>query len=251
MTESPHLREYRMNRRVSAAFFIPAGLGLVGAALPFLMADDVPTWVSALVLVLLAGLAVWVAAALLRSATVVRREHIMVHGAFRTREIAWSDIQGIRVEEIANTAEHDLPQRVVAVYGGDGRRLGLPHLNEKALGTPRTLHDEVRALCEMWLRWRGDDWEPVPEVEAKMAAKSAKEAADRLYALTPGRLASVAAGGAFPVIMGVFLALGLGTDVLSGVSGNVMATGLMGSFVAVFLGFYVTTYLRRRRRHRT
>lgn len=248
MSDSTHLREYRMNGRVSAAFFIPAGIGLVAASLPILLGGEVPAWISVPFLVLLLTLGAWATVALRRAGTFVSGEHILIRAAFKDKEVAWPDIQDIRIEEIPNTAEHGLPQQLVALYHRDGRRLGLPHLNEKALGGPQALHDEVYALREMWLLRRGDDWAPDPAVAAKLAAKAAKEADARQYALTPGQLALASMGCGFPLVMGVFLWLGLGTDVLDDIDENLLAFGVVGTIALVPVTVLLTTLVRRRRR---
>ncbi|MFD3520099.1 PH domain-containing protein [Streptomyces sp. NPDC058653] len=250
-TDSPHAREYSRHSSGTLAAFVlvPAGLVTAGVAFVFLYAWEAPAWTGVLVVVLLAVPVVRLIKTLPKYGTVVDHEHIVVHGAFRNREIAWADIQGFRIEKIPN-AEPNLPQQVVHLYLRDGRRLALPRVDEKTLGSTRALHEEVGALREMWLRWRGEDWEPVPEVEARIAGRVTKEIVDLQYGLTPGQLACTVSLGAFPVLGGVFLGLGLSTDVFDDVSENLLALGFGGSFPVVFIAVFLTTYLRRRRWYR-
>ncbi|MFD2277969.1 hypothetical protein ACFSUJ_01125 [Streptomyces lusitanus] len=242
MSDDPYLRRYDVTRGFSAGFLIRRGAGLTAAALPFVFDEEVPLWATILVIAVIVLLAVWVAAAYRRAATILYEDHILIRTAFTTRRVAWEDVQEIRNERNPGADQHNLPKSVMVLYDRDGRRLALPHLSEWAVDS---LDEELRVLRDMWTRRRGEDWAQLPEVTTKLDAVTAKSerAAEQLGLL------SIAVGGCavWPVIA-VFLILGLNTDVLDGMSGNVMAVVLVGTFPAVSLMVYVPLALRRRRR---
>ncbi|MGW4763790.1 PH domain-containing protein [Streptomyces pseudogriseolus] len=244
MSDDPYLRRYDVTKGFSAGFLIPAGAALAAAALPFVFDEDVPPWVTISVITVIVLLAVWVAAAYRRAATILYEDHILIRTAFGTRRVAWEDVQEIRNERNPGADQHDLPKRVMVLYDRDGRRVGLPHLSEWAVDS---LDEELRVVRDLWTRRRGEGWAPLPAVTAKLNAVTAKseKAAEQLG------LVSIAVGGcAVWPVLAVFLILGLNTDVLDGMSGNVMAVVLVSVFPAVSLLVYVPLALRRRRRRR-
>ncbi|MEU9604127.1 hypothetical protein [Streptomyces sp. NPDC048057] len=242
MTDGQYLRRYGTDRGFALGFFVPAFTLLMGAAGAVVLDDVVPAWVSVAVVAVLVLLAVWVAAAVLRAVTIVRQEHLVIRTAFRTRRIAWGDVQGIQIERIPNAAQHDLPERTVVVYDRDGRRLGLPHLNDREVAE---LDAEASALRDLWQGWRGPGWAPVPNVAGKMSATAAKASE---HALTPGTLAAFAGGCSAWFALMVFLVVGLNTDLLDGIPEDLLVYLLVGPLPVVGLVVYVTTVLRRRRR---
>ncbi|MFH9855574.1 hypothetical protein ACH4NV_13500 [Streptomyces althioticus] len=242
MTEDPYLRRYDSTKGFAVGFLIPAGALLIGAALTVVLDVESPLWVTVSVITVVVLLAVWVAAAYGRAATILYEDHIQIRTAFGTRRVAWQDVQEIRNERNPAADQHDLPKRVMLLYDRDGRRIGLPHLSEWAVDS---LDAELEVLREIWIRRRGETWAPIPEVTAKLRKVTAKSerAAEQL-----GLLSIYAGGcGAWLALM-LFLAVGLTTHVLDDVSGNVLAVVLVGTFPAVSLMVYIPLALRRRRR---
>ncbi|MFI8952396.1 PH domain-containing protein [Streptomyces sp. NPDC053750] len=244
MAEDPYLRRYGMNGGVAVEFIVPAATLLTAAALSIVLDVEAPSWLIVVVIVVLVLLAVWVTAALRRAVTIVHEDHVLIRTAFATRRVAWADVQGIRIERVPGAAQHDLPARVVALYDRDGRRLWLPHLNEREV---RPLDAELGVLRDIWVGQRGESWTPVPRVTAKMNAVTARTEG---YALTSGTIAALAGGCSAFFALGLFLAVGLTTDVLDGIPEDLMAYLLFGTFPAVGLVVYVTSAARRRRRRR-
>ncbi|WP_395571919.1 PH domain-containing protein [Streptomyces sp. BK79] len=242
MTDEPSPRRYGMKSGFALEFLVPAATLLIAVALSVVLDIEAPLWLTVLVIAVLTLLAVWTTAAVRRAVTIVHQDHLLIRTAFATRRVAWKDVQGIRIERVPGAAQHNLPQRVVALYDRDGRRLWLPHLNEREV---RLLDAELGALREIWMRQRGPSWAPVPEVTARMDAVTAKTEG---YALTPGTIATFAGGCSAFFALGLFLVVGLNTDVLDGLSPDLLAYVLVGIFPAVSLIVYLAAVLRRRRR---
>ncbi|CAM5627295.1 PH domain-containing protein OS=Streptomyces rochei OX=1928 GN=G3I25_11055 PE=4 SV=1 [Streptomyces rochei] len=244
MTDDPGLRRYGMRSGIAVEVLVPAATVLSAASLSVVLDVDAPWWLNAAVIAVLLLLSVWVAAAIRRAVTVVHEDHILIRTAFATRRVPWEDVQDIRIERVPGAAEHGLPARVVALYDRDGRRLWLPHLNEREV---RPLEAELGFLRDLWVGRRGAGWAPVAEVTAKMNAVTAKTEG---HAMTSGTVAALAGGCSAFFALGLFLAVGLTTDVLDGVPEDLMAYALFGTFPAVGLVVYVTSVLRRGRRRR-
>ncbi|MER7665436.1 hypothetical protein [Streptomyces sp. NPDC096193] len=244
MTGDPYLWEYRRHKGRAVAFVVPAFMGVIAAAGALVLGGRVPLWISVVVISLVVILAVWVLAALIRAVTVVHRDHILIRTAFWTKRVAWSDVQGLQIERIPSAEQHDLPQWVVALYDSDGRRFWLPHLNERELGK---VGDELYALRDLWEEQRGQSWTAAPGIADKMAATTRKTSE---YELTSGTLASYAGGCSACLVMGLFSVVAFGTDVLDGVSVDLVTYLLFGTFPTAFLIVYVTSVVRRRRRRR-
>ncbi len=89
--------------------------------------------------------------ALRRSGTTVHHDHIEMRTPFRTRRVAWHEIQAIELTGSKMSGQFTL------VRVASGRRLGLPHVNSRSVPS---LPEEVRTLRELWERLRGPDWTP-------------------------------------------------------------------------------------------
>lgn len=241
MADDPYLRRYGMNGKVAVGFFVPAATLLTAAAVSIVLDVEAPLWLVVVIVVLVLP-AVWVSAALRRAVTIVHEDHVLIRTAFATRRVAWADVQGIRIERVPGAAQHGLPARVVALCDRDGRRLWLPHLNDREV---RALDAELGVLRDIWVGQRGESWAPVGQVTAKMNAITARTEG---YALTSGTVAALAGGCSAFFALGLFLAVGLTAGVLDGIPEDLMACLLFGTFPAVGLVVHVTTAARRRRR---
>ncbi|MFI1380268.1 PH domain-containing protein [Embleya sp. NPDC020886] len=98
-------------------------------------------------------------------ATIVDRDGVTIRGMFRTRVVAWPDVQGIEIEGTRGGLD-DQPTQVVVLYDSMGRRYDLPNLNDVETTNPSR---EVHAIRDVWVRRRGGHWVPVAEVVARIA----------------------------------------------------------------------------------
>jgi hypothetical protein len=104
------------------------------------------------------------------SRTVRGPDGLAVRGLLRTRTFAWPDIQDIRIEpNPAAQLGFDSPRNLAFLYDGAGRRVALPHLNEKNLAKlGLTLATEVEAIRSAWHRQRGPHWAPLPRAQRRI-----------------------------------------------------------------------------------
>ncbi|MEV3956318.1 PH domain-containing protein [Streptomyces albogriseolus] len=159
MTDDPHLRRYDSTKGFAVGFLIPASAPLSGAVLAIVLDVDSPLWVTISVITVVFLLAVWVTAAYSRAATILYEDHILIRTAFRTRRVAWEDVQEIRNERSPAAHQHIVPKRVMVLYDRGGRMFLLPHLTEWAVSS---LDTELGVLRDSWIRRRGEDWERNP-----------------------------------------------------------------------------------------
>lgn len=111
-----------------AAFFVLAGVFYQQSDQGRVPGDGwVPVVVAA---VPLAVIVIWV----WRMGTVVRPDYLGTRGLLRTRKMAWRDIQDIRIElNETHIVKESAPAECVRVYLGTGKKVTLPHLNQKNL----------------------------------------------------------------------------------------------------------------------
>jgi hypothetical protein len=156
---------------VLRAFWLAMGLG-AAAVLIEVMSDD--AWSAAAQFWFIGGffavvglLVAWA----FRSATMTSPEHLTVRGLFRTRRIPWPRVQAIMIEvNPGSFAEGSAPRRIVVAYDAAGRRIPLPHLNEKTFARRYgSLESEVDGIRAAWLAARGEDWVPVAHAQARAA----------------------------------------------------------------------------------
>jgi len=171
MTGEARYDTYTVSSTVLRAFWLAIGLGAV-AVLVEVVADD--TWSAVARFGFVAGFLVIVGllvAWAYRSATVTSPEHLTVRGLFRTRRIPWSRVQAIMIEmNPGSIAESDAPRRIVVAYDTAGRRIPLPHLNEKTFARRcGNLESEVDGIRAAWVAGRGPGWAPVAQAQAKAA----------------------------------------------------------------------------------
>lgn len=93
-----------------------------------------------------------------RPMTVISRSGIEVRGLFGARVHPWAEIADIQIEEVSNTPVDGKVFGAV-VYDADLRRVALPHLHHKRLGSAQ-LETEVSELRHRWEAERGVDWQP-------------------------------------------------------------------------------------------
>jgi hypothetical protein len=229
--------EYREYRVGSTRFWRFSGVGLVGMMVglaQIAQAGAPPSVLFGVIafMVLVIGLTY---AAFRRGTTLANPKGITVQGLFRTRTVAWPDVQAIQVEgNVSAMIEPSHPREFVAVYDRTGRRLQLPHLNAKSVAS---VHTEVEALLALWARHRGEDWAPVPEAAA--AVDRMRRRIDRSSAWIVGVSAAMAS---LAVCVVVFVILIIAApDVLSG---TMIAVGF-GGVPVVVCGVAFTIALRR------
>lgn len=181
MDDPPCRREYR-SARVSEknAIRLKLGVGLLApaagaAALVWDMATDeeapvaVPIATGALCAAVLVFAFVVVDRAL-AAATISDEHGLTVQGMFRTRSTAWPDVHGIEVEDVS-TAVETSSRRGVVLYDAVGGRYVLPYLDDTTL-TLADLDGEAAFLRGVWLRRRGEGWEPRHDVVAGAASRT-------------------------------------------------------------------------------
>jgi hypothetical protein len=159
----PQYQEFRVADETFGWILVLMALGAV-ALLIKVGTDEAPGVVKVVAIVPgLAAFAVLPVWAWL-SRTVKGPDGIVVRGLFRTKSFAWPDIQDIRSEASpAALFGHDGPRHIVILYDGAGRRVALPHVNEKNLGF--TFATEVEAMRVVWQQRRGPQWVPVPRAQ--------------------------------------------------------------------------------------
>jgi Bacterial PH domain len=179
MTGQPRYDTYTVSSTVLRRFWLVMGLG-TALLLCQVSADD--TWgptgkflTIACYFVLMGLLVTWV----YRSATVTSPQHLTVRGPFRTRRIPWPQVQAIMIEiNPGSLGSADAPQLIAVAYDAAGRRIPLPHLNEKSFANRYgSLESEVDGIRAAWLAGRGQGWAPVAHAQAR-AAEIAKHGID-------------------------------------------------------------------------
>ncbi|MFE9769838.1 PH domain-containing protein [Streptomyces sp. NPDC005808] len=181
-------RQYRRRRTAPTVYVLLVAVTMVVAlnlldamTLPGLRASE------AMVPVLWLFIGVRLALEQWRARTFVTAEGITVRGPLRTRTWAWSDIHGIRVEGNSWGS----PRWQAYLYGTDGRRVRLPHLDEVQLGDPVA---EAADLCATAVGLGLMSLETPPEVEERI-----RRGARRRKALQRAGVASLAVIGALLV----------------------------------------------------
>ncbi|MCX4763010.1 PH domain-containing protein [Streptomyces sp. NBC_01275] len=137
-------REYRRRRAVPAAYVTLAAVTVV-IAMKVLSTTTLsgPTAWDALILALWLSIGGRVVLEQWRARTSVTAAGITVRGLLRTRTWAWSDVYDIRVEG----SKRGSLRRPAYLYGSDGRRVLLPHLDEHQLDDPIGEVADLRATA--------------------------------------------------------------------------------------------------------
>lgn len=106
---------------------------------------------------------------IVRAATVVSAHGIEVRQMFSRRHYPWAEIADLQVAPMDGT-------RVTGavLFDADLRRVFLPQITDKVLGTER-LHQEVARLRQWWTEARGPDFQPrTAEVAERVEAIRAR-----------------------------------------------------------------------------
>ena len=109
----------------------------------------------------LAALVAWARVA----ATIADLDGVTVRGLLRSRTFAWPDIQAIQIEQNPGGYADDRgPKKIAVLYDSAGRRVPLPHVNEKNL---ESFAAEVDVMRAAWEHLRGPHWAPIAGVQQK------------------------------------------------------------------------------------
>ncbi|MEU9960214.1 PH domain-containing protein [Streptomyces sp. NPDC050982] len=163
-------REYRRRKRPPRGWLLVMAFALGNFVLQVgRHFDALPTWLLACMAVLVLTSVVWVSLFMSRGRTRVGPDGIAVRGALSERKRSWHDIYDIRVEAAPRGGGPSARRHVTLLYGNDGRRLGLPHLDDWQLDDP---HAEVADLLTAAARHRGMTWDRRPEVEARIRRRA-------------------------------------------------------------------------------
>ncbi|QFQ99836.1 PH domain-containing protein [Streptomyces phaeolivaceus] len=156
-------REYRRRRGIHpASLALLAAAALITAMSVGSMATIGPSTGDALAVTAWLTVAGRVALEQFRSRTSVTAEGVTVRGAIRTRSWAWSEIYGIRVEDI----KWGSPRWSGYLYTTAGGRVRLPHVDEYQLTDPIA---EIADLGATALRLGLTSLDTRPDVEDRIA----------------------------------------------------------------------------------
>jgi hypothetical protein len=175
-----------------------------------------------------------------RAATIISDQGITVRG-LRTRPISWPDIQEIQIEpNPIPRLQRGLPTQRVVVYGASGRRIVLPHMNERTFGDVLLgLEATVEYIDATWRQRRGPQWTPISE-----AQDAAAEA--RIYGVS-----SWWVGAHWAIGLESFLVATLFVLIIAGamqqVSGALVLAILIGVPAVAFFTAAIVSKARRRR----
>lgn len=169
MPEDTLLRHYRTkpgNWGLFVVFLVTLGLFLLATFnLPW------PGWAKLLAGALMSIFVGWVLYARSRRFTTVDHEGISVRGAFGVRRLAWDDIHDIRPVAIPQVEGATGPRTIVYAYRTDGRRWGLPcvdDVEQTAVGW------EVVSLRSILAERRRADWVEDSRAEPRIARQAAR-----------------------------------------------------------------------------
>ncbi|MFE6909619.1 PH domain-containing protein [Streptomyces erythrochromogenes] len=130
-------REYRMSRsrRIELTALLVAKTAVLVLAV---WSEDLPPrWFQVGLSVLMPLLALVGIVRMPRCGTFVDNTGIHIRGMFRTRRVAWEDVQEIRSEPLRGSDGGLAPRTLVHVYLADGSRRLLQHLDDKGYDVDR------------------------------------------------------------------------------------------------------------------
>ncbi|MCJ1681470.1 PH domain-containing protein [Streptomyces sp. APSN-46.1] len=131
MAERALPREYRIKSGRTTRAVGLMSLFAIGALTQVWDMKSVPEWVKLLVSVLMPAFIGVFAVALRHRATFVDREGIRVRGLFRTRRLAWADVQDFEAEHVPDGARGGfMPEVLAYARTAEGRRVLLVHLDD-------------------------------------------------------------------------------------------------------------------------
>jgi hypothetical protein len=191
---------YRVSRKVFLLVTFTSLVGMFGVLAGMAgepgFEDMTKAWVGL-------GVVTVVATLLVRArflATIGDSRGLVLRGWLRSRRIPWADVHELRSESYpaSGLADHT-PQYVGVVYLRTGRRLTLPHVNDRNLSeVGLSLTTEIERLQKLWEAGRGTDWHPA-SAAARRAAVNAK------YPLSPVMVGLRAALVSMPLVIIVLL----------------------------------------------
>lgn len=159
--ENLGMNDDRVVHRASTAMISVAAAVLVGVGALLLVAlhlndssPEVLAWVGVGWFLFTA----FMLAVTARLATVVSRAGIEVRRIFGRSAHPWAEIADIQIEEVTGPSSRFQVFGAV-VYDADLRRVVLPYLHHKRLGSAQ-LEAEVSELRRRWEAERGSDWQP-------------------------------------------------------------------------------------------
>ncbi|MFE4637127.1 hypothetical protein ACFRJ1_27625 [Streptomyces sp. NPDC056773] len=169
MPEDNLLRHYRTKPGNRGLFF--ALFGMLGIF--FLQTWLLPWhgWAKLLTGVLMSAFVGWVLYARSRRFTTVDHQGISVRAVGGVRRLAWDDIHDIRPVNIPQVDGSVGPRTIVYAYRTDGRRLGLPcvdDVEQTAVGW------EAVSLRSILAERRRADWVADPRAELRIARQAAR-----------------------------------------------------------------------------
>ncbi|MFG2820141.1 hypothetical protein ACGFX4_12005 [Kitasatospora sp. NPDC048365] len=154
-------REYRADKSKANRILVVMGVMVVGIEIGAWSIDDLPVWAKLLISGLALSFVVVVAATLPRSGTTADRTGLQIHGPFRTRRLAWTEIEDIVTLPMKANGQPFAPEWVAYAYPTSGRRALLIHVNDLHLGSRHRLESEIGLLCAARDELGGA--EPVPD----------------------------------------------------------------------------------------
>ncbi|MGW6685657.1 PH domain-containing protein [Streptomyces sp. NPDC054961] len=165
-------RAYRSRPGSGAGTYGYLALLWIWGAYQMSTARHLPVWLRVALPVLMAGFIAFLAYARPRRFTVVDREGISVRSALRVRRMRWAELHDIRVESPGERSGARGGPRVLAcVYLADGKRVGLPCVDDLETSAIRT---EGALIRSVWTELRGPQWRPEPDAEARIARAAAR-----------------------------------------------------------------------------
>ncbi|MET9464456.1 PH domain-containing protein [Streptomyces sp. NPDC006544] len=135
-------------------------------------ARHLPVWFRVALPVMTAAFIAFLAYSRPRRFTVIDREGISVRNVLLVRRLRWAELHDIRVESPAGrSAAKGGPRAFACAYLADGKRVGLPCVDE--IETP-AIRTEAALVRSLWTELRGPQWRPEPDAEARIARAAAR-----------------------------------------------------------------------------
>ncbi|MFD5573688.1 PH domain-containing protein [Streptomyces cadmiisoli] len=167
-------REYRISRAQVRALVTASIGGAIPVLIPLWVLDDLPLLARTVCSILLVTLLTWLIWSARRCATTADIKALRVRGVLLRRNLAWEDVQELRIEPNPGAlTQSNAPSVVVCAYGRDGRRLLLPYIDDHHVNVER----EFATLQTIWFRLRGSDWAPDPAAAVLIDRSDARQSA--------------------------------------------------------------------------
>jgi hypothetical protein len=242
--DDPYRREYRKDD--GSWLWIALGAPMAAGVLLVVQTaldDDVPAVVPIAIAAALAALVLFIVRLNAVTATICDAHGVTVRGAFRSHAVVWQDVQGIEIEVNPGSETQGAPGWVVVLYDSSGRRLALPHLNDRETAD---LAGEVADLREVWELRRGEGWAPVPEAADKIA-RMRRHPTPLVQLAVKGMLGGLVAGSVlFLVALNTGVYDGLGDKTAADVVFHPLALLIVLPLSGYIGTFAIAAILRRR-----